>query len=257
MEAKQGYLVRFFDEEWHARKFVTGEVRLGRVGAYAKMEDGGRGDEYEGVSNIIRPHDSTLSLTLSDTNTPYVFTRENGFLEAYLAPQRNLLSHVLCMSFVPVTTRTDLRDGMTKAILSLKLDTTSFEDGKARIEAYAVSVGAGWTDFREALSIGAQAAKGYLIRSGSVKYCDYANSGKSHADLDCFSKDMRFKDQREVRCQFEFPGIREDNHSIIVGSIKSSISALRRLTLDLIIGGKSQDGKTLLNVYIDVINLSI
>ena len=257
MGAEQGYLIRFFDEEWHARKFVDGEVRLGRVGAYAKMENGGRGDKFEGVSSIIRPHDSTLSLTPSDTNTPYVFTRENGFLEAYLTPQRNLSSYILCMSFVPVTTPTELRDGMAKAILSLKLDTTPFPDGKATIEAYAVSVGAGWTNFLQALSIGAKVAKGHLVGSRPVEYGNYANSGKSHVNLDCFSKDVRFKDQREVRCQFEFPGIREDSHSITVGNLKSSISALRRLKLNLTIGGKSQDGKTQLSVYTDVINLSI
>lgn len=257
MGVEKGYLVRFFDAEWHAREFVGGKVRLGRVGAYAKMEDGGRGDKYEGVSCIFRPHDSTLSLTPSDTNTPYVFTGENGFLEASLAPQVNLSSYILCVSFVPVTTQTGLRDGMAKAILSLKLDTTPFDDGKARIEAYAVLIGTGWPDFCQALSVGAKMSKGQLIGCGPVKYGDYANSGKSHVDLDCFSKDVKFKDQREVRCQFEFPRVREDIYSIIVGNIKSSISRVVRLTLDLSVEGEDQDGKVQLNGKLEATNLSL
>ena len=46
---------------------------------------------------------------------------------------------------------------------------------------------------RQALSIGAKVSKGQLIRSGPVEYGDYANSGKSHLNLDCFSKDVKFK----------------------------------------------------------------
>ena len=219
MGAEKGYLIRFFDEEWHARRFVDGEVRIGRVGAYAKMEDGGRGDEYEGVSSIIRPQDSTLTLTPSHTNIPHVFTGDDGFLEAYLAPQSNLSSYILCMSFIPSTTPTKFRDGLGKAILSLK-DKIPCEDGKARIEIYVVSIGTGWPDFIQALSIGAKVSKGRLIGCRPVSYGDYANSGKSHVDLDCYSKDVKFKDQREVRCQFEFPGVRKDHHSI-VGNLKS------------------------------------
>lgn len=242
MGAEKGYLIRFFDEERHARNFVDGEVRLGRVGAYAKMEDGGRGDKYEGVSSIIRPHDSTFTLTLSHTNIPHILTRENGFLEACLTPQINISSYILCMSFIPSTTPTRFHDGMANAIWSLT-DKIPCEDGKARIEFYAVLIGTGWPDFRQALSIGAKVAKGQLVGWGPVEYGDYVNSGKSHFDLDCFSKDVKFKDQREVRCQFEFPGVCEDYHSIIVGDLKSSISRMVRVILDLTIEGEDRDGK--------------
>ena len=257
MESEKGYLIRFFDKEWHARNFVDGYVRLGRVGSYAKMEDGGRGDLYEGVSGIIRPHDSVFSLTSSDIDTPYVFERENGFLEASWAHQVNLSSYILCMSLVPVTTLDRWRCGLANAILSLKLDTTPFYDGKAKIEAYAVLIGTGWPNFRQALSVGANMSKGQLIRSGPVEYGDYAGSGKSHFDLDCFSKDVKFMDQREFRCQFEFPGVRGDNYSLNVGYIKSSISALARLTLSLTIDGEDHDGKTKLSGNLGAMKLSI
>ena len=257
MEAEKSYLVRFFDKEWHARNFVDGKVRLGRVGAYANMENGGRGDPYEGVSGIARPHDTTPALTPSDTDIPYVLKQENGFLEASWAYQVNLSSYILCMSLVPVSTLDGLRCGLAKAMLSLKLDTTPFIDGMAKIEAYAVLIGTGWSDFHQALSIGAKISNGNLTRCDRVEYGDFANSGRSHFDLDCFSKDVKFEDQREFRCQFEFPNVREDNHLINVGYIKSSIKALFRLTLDLTTEDEDLDSKKQSSWKLGAINLSI
>lgn len=55
-------------------------------------------------------------------------------------------------------------------------------------------IGAGWSDFRQALSIGAKISNGNLIRCDPVEFRDFANGGRSHLDLDCFSMDVKFKD---------------------------------------------------------------
>ena len=211
-------LIRLFNKESHAKMFLSGKIRVGKVSYYKKLESEGRGDPMEGVSSMYSPNDHIVSMgPAGQPYSPNTHYDLDNLKLAFSWPH-DLDSYILCLSIVP--------DYLRNREVSIRVNEVdrlieTFPDPKPK---YAVIIRNPNLFSKRLYSC---PYPFHLNNEGKVKYRDFVSPARSYINEGVFLKSLKFRDQREYRYQFYSDKMTTKNHDFIhVGDISDKARLL-------------------------------
>ncbi len=195
-------VIRFFDAKAHAEDFLSGKIRVGKLRYYRGIEaSDGRADPNEGVSIILNER-SIVSVGPAFTPPHPDIYCDIGITDSVkFSEDRNLDSYILSMCRIEITASGEpLRAKCTTSSIEKLIN--SVVDNKSEI-VYGVLICGGDEFMRRMMRLK------FPVRCSRIKYRDLGDPLTRLIKLDSFTKDKRFRRQREFRFQLQLQETRD------------------------------------------------